>query len=90
MSNFKKITNDSHLDVFQGYLIQEARRTQPEGYPIIEGWMVEKNIPRYVCQWDQRYSVKDPQHTAISFYCSDHTFMPVLRHPERYIELSNL
>lgn len=37
-------------DVYLAYLIQGARRTQEEGYPIIEPWMVAKKPPVDIVQ----------------------------------------
>ena len=88
MSNLKSHSsiNAYRRDVYLAYLIEGARRTKPDGFPIIEGWMVEKNIPRYLVQWDRRNSVSDPEHTGMSFYCVDPALTPVLNHPDKYVE----
>lgn len=88
MSNFKSnsFTNAFRRDVYLAYLIEGARRTKPDGYPIIEGWMIEKNVPLNLAQWDKRNSVSDPKHTGMSFYCIDPALTPVLNHPDKYVE----
>lgn len=88
MSNFKKqsLRNAYRRDVYLAYLIDGASRTKPDGYPIIEGWMVAKNAPRFLAQWDQRNSVNDPEHTGMSFYCIDPELTPILNHPDKYID----
>ena len=88
MSNFKKNTarNAYRRDVYLAYLIEGARRTKPDGYPIIEGWMVAKEIPQRLVQWDQRNTVTDPGHTGMSFYCIDPALTPVLNHPDKYVD----
>lgn len=37
---YRYLTNPYVRDVFLSYLINGARRTIPDGYPIIEDWMV--------------------------------------------------
>lgn len=88
MSNFKKQIprNAYRRDVYLAYLIEGARRTNPDGYPIIEGWMIEKKIPKHLAQWDKRNCVDDPEQTAMSFYCIDSALTPVLNHPDKYVE----
>lgn len=89
MSNFKKkhpngaYTRDIHL----AYLIKGARRTEKEGYPIIEGWMIAKELPDSIIQWDCRSTVKEKERTAMSFYCRDESFTPILNNPRKYVDL---
>ena len=88
MSNFKKKhPNGAYVrDVHLAHLIDGARRTKPDGYPIIEGWMVAKEPPEELAQWDQRNCVKDEDKTGMSFYCGDHTFTPVQNNPRAYVD----
>lgn len=81
-----KITNPYARDVFLAYLIKGARRTCPDGYPIIERWMVSDDVPDALFQWDCRSEVSDPSRSGMSFYCRDDKFTPVLNNPRRYIE----
>lgn len=80
------LTNPYVRDVFLSYLIKGARRTIPDGYPIIEDWMVATQIPKEVFQWDCRHEVTNPSITGMSFYCKDEGFTPVLNNPHRYVE----
>ena len=81
-----KITNPYARDVFLAYLIKGARRTCPDGYPIIERWMVSDDVPDALFQWDCRSEVLDPSRSGMSFYCRDDKLTPVLNNPRRYIE----
>ncbi len=80
------ITNPYARDIFLSYLIKEAKRTQPDGYPIIEKHMVATNPPKEVYQWDCRNEVKEPKVTGMSFYCRDDKFTPILNNPHNYLE----
>lgn len=82
----KKAKTPYLRDVFLAYLIAEARRTKTDEYPIIEAWMVPIVPPTDMFQWDRRYDVVYPSNAAMSFYCSDPGFQPILNNPKRYIE----
>lgn len=73
-------------DVYLAYLIDGAKRTATDGYPIIEKWMVAKEPPKEVFQWDRRYDVKEPCNSGMSFYCVDEKLIPVLNNPDKYTE----
>lgn len=73
-------------DVYLAYLIDGAKRTEVDGYPIIEKWMVAKEPPKEVFQWDRRYDVKEPSSSGMSFYCVDEKLIPILNNPIKYIE----
>lgn len=73
-------------DVFLAELILGASRTKPDGYPIIEEWMVAKKPPKEMFQWDRRQDVKNPEESGMSFYCNDSGFIPILNNPQGYIE----
>lgn len=73
-------------DVYLAYLIDGARRTEVDGFPIIEDWMVCKEPPKEIIQWDRRKDVNDPSTTAICFYCNDEKFTPILGNPKAYVE----
>lgn len=73
-------------DVYLAYLINGARRTKIDEFPIIENWMVTKEPPEEIIQWDRRQDVTNPSKTAMSFYCNDYTFTPILGNPKAYIE----
>lgn len=73
-------------DVFQAELIKGANRTKPDGYPIIEEWMVAKTPPKELFQWDRRQDVVAPEESGMSFYCNDAGFIPVLNNPQGYTD----
>jgi hypothetical protein len=73
-------------DVYLAYLINGARRTRTDEFPIIEEWMVSKEPPKGMIQWDRRRDVINEKETAINFYCSDYTFTPILGNPKLYVE----
>jgi len=73
-------------DVYLAYLVEDARRTEPDGFPIIEEWMVAKKPPKELIQWDRRRDVTNPASTGICFYCSDPAFQPILGNPKAYTE----
>lgn len=73
-------------DVYLAYLIDGARRTETDEFPIIEEWMVATEPPKEIIQWDRRCDVINPSNTAICFYCCDPGFQPILGNPKRYVE----
>ena len=85
-NTFNCLTNPYVRDVFLSHLVADAKRTEPDGYPIIEDWMVTKEPPDEIYQWDCRNEVKNLATTGMSFYCRDEKLTPVLNHPHRYIE----
>ena len=76
-------------DIYLAYLINGAKRTEPDGYPIIEKWMVAEEPPQEVFQWDRRYDVKNPEISGMSFYCVDEKLIPILNNPDKYIDKLN-
>ena len=81
-----KITNPYARDIFLAELVKGARRTSPDGYPIIEKEMVATKVPEEMFQWDCRHEVTNPKSSGMSFYCRDDKFTPVLNNPRRYLE----
>lgn len=73
-------------DVYLAYLIDGAERTERYGFPIIPPEFCYGKVPGDVAQWNQRSQVKDPAHTAMSFYCKDEWFQPILSNPKSYVE----
>lgn len=73
-------------DVYLAYLIDGARRTETDEFPIIEEWMVATEPPKEIIQWDRRQDVIDFKTTAMCFYCNDYGFTPILGNPKRYVE----
>lgn len=73
-------------DVYLAYLIDGARRTETDGFPIIERWMVATKPPKEIIQWDRRRDAKNPSDIGISFYCCDSEFQPILNNPYAYTD----
>jgi len=73
-------------DVYLSYLINGAKRTETDGFPIIERWMIAENPPKEIVQWDRRRDVVDPSNTGMSFYCVDCGFTPILSNPKAYVD----
>ena len=73
-------------DVYLAYLIDGARRTETDGFPIIEEWMVATEPPKEIIQWDRRCDVANPSNTGMSFYCQDPGFQPILNNPRNYVD----
>ena len=73
-------------DVYLAYLIDGARRTRTDEFPIIEERMAATEPPKEIIQWDRRRDVINPRETAICFYCCDPGFQPILGNPKRYAE----
>ena len=82
----RKCTTPYLRDVYLAYLIANSRRTKLDEFPIIEAWMVATEPPKEIIQWDRRGDVIVPQETAISFYCQDPGFQPVLNNPKNYVD----
>ncbi len=89
MENKTRIVKRSpyRRDVYLAKLIDGARRTEIDGYPIIEPWMVAKDLPKEIVQWDQRRACESLAETALSFYSEDSTFNAVLSDPEHYLDV---
>lgn len=73
-------------DLYLAYLIKDAKRTSVDEYPIIEKWMVSEKPPTNIVQRDRRGDIKECSSTAISFYCNDLGFQPILNNPKKYVE----
>ena len=73
-------------DVYLAYLIENARRTETDGFPVIERAMVATEPPINIIQWDRRSDASNPKKTAISFYCQDYGFQPILNNPKAYVD----
>ena len=83
----KKSKNHKIKDVFKAYLVKDSRKTYEDGFPVIEDWMVAKQPPKEIIQWDRRSDVIDPSLTGMSFYCNDIGFRPIINNPKKYVEL---
>ena len=73
-------------DVYLAYLIEGAERTEKYGYPIIPKEFCYNKVPGDVAQWDRRFEVENPANTAMSFFCKDEWFQPILNDPKAYVD----
>lgn len=85
MSN-NKITNLCARDEFMFYLTRGALLTSEDEYPILRRDMIATKIPEAMVQWDCRKEATAPEKTAMSFYCNDVEFTPILNNPHNYVE----
>lgn len=74
-------------DVYLAKLIDGSRRTDVDGFPIIEKWMVADQLPKEIVQWNQKYNCNNIKETALSFYAEDSAFNSVISYPEKYLEI---
>ena len=73
-------------DVYLAYLIDGAQKSSPDGFPIIEKWMVADAPPEHLYQWDRRKDCKDFSKSGMSFYCVDYKLTPILNNPKNYVD----
>ncbi len=73
-------------DVNCGYLIDGARKTKEDEFPIIEKWMVASAPPRAIVQWDKRREVVDKAKVTVSHFCADQEFLAVKWNPQKYLD----
>ncbi len=82
----KKSKTPFFRDLYLAYLIKDAKRSKLDEFPIIEEWMVAKEPPSKIVQWDRRRDIENPKDTTISFYCNDLGFQPILNNPKEYVD----
>lgn len=82
----QNVTKPYVRDIYLAYLINGAKRTKTDGYPIIEKWMIAEKPPMNVYQWDRRYDVREPEKSGMSFYCVDAKLVPILNNPHNYVD----
>lgn len=82
----KKVKSPYIRDLYLAYLIDGAKRSETDGFAIIEEWMVPTEPPKEIFQWNRRQDVKNPSESAMSFYCNDDGFTPILNNPKAYTD----
>lgn len=83
MSNHNKIIPDS----FGAFLVEGARFTDEEEYPILEQWMVTKELPKAILPFNKALNCReDISNTYVCTYSPDRTFERVRRNPQQYID----
>ena len=77
---------ESVQDSFQAFLVEEAKFTSGEEYPIIEPWMVSEEMPDNIMPFSKAINYKgDLRNTFICFFSPDDTFERIRRTPKRYL-----
>ncbi len=80
------LKNKDTIDSFQAFLVEGAKFTDIEEYPIIEKEMVSKTIPFKVMPFFKAITYRgDLSETFIYFYSPDKTFERVRRNPQKYL-----
>lgn len=85
---FQNYTEDKVKDSFQAFLVEGAQFTNNEGYPILEEWMISKEIPKNIVTFKESLKIKDLEKCKnyfVCFYSPDEDFQRVRRNPKRYI-----
>lgn len=74
-------------DSFQAFLVDGAKFTSEEEYPIIEDWMVSQNPPANIMPFHKAITYRGDLSTYfIYFYSPDKTFERIRRNPKKYLE----
>lgn len=77
---------DEIPDSFQAYLVNDAKFTKIEEYPIITREMVSKTIPQKILPFEKAInSCNDLSKTFICFYSPDATFERIRKNPKNYV-----
>lgn len=85
---YLRYTKDKVKDSFQAFLVEGARFTNKEGYPILEEWMISKEIPTKIVTFKESLKIKNKEKCKeffVCFYSPDEDFQRVRRNPGRYI-----
>ena len=73
-------------DSFGAYLVEGARFSKHEEYPIIEERMIAKTIPVNIMPFSKAINYRgDLRNTFICTYSPDKTFERVRRNPQKYL-----
>ena len=82
-----KDENDTIEDSFQAFLVEGARFTDEEEYPIIENWMVPKTPPKKIMPFDKALNYQgDLSNVYVCTYARDCTFERVRKNPRFYLD----
>lgn len=74
-------------DEFKAYLVEGARFTTSEQYPIIEKWMIPNVKEIKVVPFNRIDGVSNLEDYYICFYCRDKDFKKILNNPRQYLKL---
>lgn len=85
-SNFIPRALQQVPDSFQSYLVDGAKFTKDEEYPILEKDIISQNIPQYIMPFDKAITYRgNLKNTFICFYVADQLIERVRRNPKKYI-----
>ena len=87
MSDELDYTNDQVKDCFKAFLVEGAYFTSTEQYPIIEEWMISKEIPDKIIPFDKIDEVDNIENYWICHYCSESSYAKVYNNPRKYINV---
>ncbi|MGE4341596.1 MAG: DUF4417 domain-containing protein [Bacilli bacterium] len=80
-------SNKAVKDLYGAHLLEGAEWVGAEEYPKIEEWMVPKILPQKVIPFDKIKEVGDLSNYFVCFYCSDESFLKILRNPKKYLNM---
>lgn len=73
-------------DSFQAFLVDGAKFTSDEEYPIIKSDMIAKDVPKKIMPFNKAITYQgDLKDTYICFFTPDESFERVRRNPKRYV-----
>lgn len=76
----------SVADSFQAFLVEGAKFTSEEEYPVLESDMIPKELPQKIMPFEKAINFQgDLRDTYICFYSPDATFERVRRNPKKYL-----
>lgn len=74
-------------DSFQAFLVDGARLTENEEYPVIEDWMISKVPPKKIMPFAKAITYKgDLSEVYVCTYSCDQTFERIRKDPKRYLK----
>ena len=86
MSFLKYGKNEPVTDAFQAFLVEKAKFTDVEEYPIIPAEMVTKQVPMKILPFSKAINYKgDLSDTFICTYEADAGFERIRRNPRKYL-----
>lgn len=75
-----------HNYIKNAYLVEGAKFTRTEEYPILEKEMITEDIPKKIITFKESKSIKDLSEYYICFYEPDAEFERVIRFPHLYVD----
>ena len=73
-------------DSFQAFLVEGAKFTRIEEYPIIEKWMISQKPPKHIMPFDKALNYQgDLSNVYVCTYARDCTFERIRKNPKKYL-----